>query len=155
MNERHDLLRILLAVTETSPVERLWQSLVDHVAGAQAEVVTVIVSDNAWRRAASLPFTREISRISGLPAAFTHHRAEQVHADAEGRARQRLESLAADAEVELEFEVVSEDEDSPVGTLVAVERDILIAPSILEGKPLFAKLARVHRRVVLVEVDGE
>jgi len=155
MNEDRDLLRILLAVTETSPVERLWQSLVDQVAGAQAEVATIIVSDDSWRRAASLPFTREISRISGVPAAFTHHRAEQVHADAAGRARQHLERLAQELQVELEFEVVSEDEDSRIGTIVTVERDILIAPTGLKGKPLFAKLARLHRRVVLVEGDGD
>lgn len=154
MNEGRDLLRILLAVTESSPVERLWQSLVEQVGGAHAEVVTVIVSDDSWRRAASLPFTREHSRISGSHADFTHHRAEQVRADAAGRARERLESLAADSNVELEFEVVSE-EDSRVATLVTVERDILIAPSALEGKPLFTKLARLHRRVVLVEVDSE
>ena len=155
MNEGRDLLRILLAVTETSPVDRLWQSLVELVADARAEVVTVIVSDDSWRRAASLPFTREVSRISGVQAAFTRHRAEQIRADAAGRAQRRLERLARDSHVELEFEVVSEDEDARVGTIVTVERDILIAPSVLEGKPLFAKLARVHRRVVLVEGDGE
>ncbi len=155
MNEGRDLLRILLAVTETSPVERLWQSLIDQVADAHAEVVTIIVSDDSWRRAASLPFTREISRISGVQAAFTRHRAEQVSADAAGRARQRLENLARDSKLELEFEVVSEDEDARIGTVVTVERDILIAPSVLEGKPLFTKLARLHRRVVLVEADDD
>ena len=155
MNESQDILRILLAVTETSPFERLWQSLVDHVAGARAEVVTIIVSDDSWRRAASLPFTREVSRINGMAAAFTHHRAEQVRADAAVRARRRLERLAEDSGVELEFEVVSEDEDSHVEKLVSVERDILIAPAVLEGKPLFAKLARLHRRVVLVEVNND
>ncbi len=155
MNEGRDLLRILLAVTETSPVERLWQSLIDQVADARAEVVTIIVSDDSWRRAASLPFTREISRISGVQAAFTHHRAEQVSADATGRAREQLESLARDSQLELEFEVVSEDEDARVATVVTVERDILIAPSVLEGKPLFTKLARLHRRVVLVEADND
>ncbi len=155
MSEGRDLLRVLLAVTETSPVERLWQSLIDQVADARAEVVTVIVSDDSWRRAASLPFTREFSRISGVQAAFTHHRAEQVRADAAGRARERLESLAEDSDVELEFEVLSEDEEARVATVVTVERDILIAPSVLEGKPLFVELARLHRRVVLVEADND
>lgn len=155
MNEGRDLLRILLAVTETTPVERLWQSVVDLVADSQAEVVTVIVSDDSWRRAASLPFTREISRISGAEADFTHYRAEWAREDAAGRARERLEHLARDSHVKLEFEVVTEDEDSRAGTLVTVERDVLVAPSILESKPLFAKLARLHQRVVLVEVDND
>ena len=155
MNEGRDLLRILLAVTESSPVERLWQSLVEQVGGAHAEVVTVIVSDDSWRRAASLPFTHEISRISGMPAEFTHHRAEHVRTEAAGRAREQLERLAEDSQVELEVEVVTEDDDSRVGTVVTIERDILIAPSVLEGKPLFAKLARWHRKVVLVEIDND
>ena len=155
MTEDRDLLRVLLAVTETSPVERLWQSLVDQVADAPAEVVSLIVSDGSWRRAASLPFTFEFSRISGVPAAFTHHRAEQVRADAAGRTRQRLESLAAESRVKLAIEELLDDDDSRVGTLITVERDILIAPSALEGKPLLAKLAPVHRRVVLVEVDND
>ena len=155
MNERRELVRILLAVTESSPLEKLWQSLVDQVAGARAEIVTVIVSDDSWRRAASLPFTREISRLSGAASTFTHLRAEQVREDAAGRARERLERLAREAEVELDFELVSGDEESSAGTFVTVERDILIAPSTLEGKPLFVKLARLHRRVVLVESDTE
>ena len=155
MNEGRDLVRVLLAVTETCPVDRLWQSLVDHIADARAEVVTIIVSDDSWRRAASLPFTNEISRISGVQADFTHHRAEHVRTEAAGRAREQLERLAEDSQVELAVEVVSEEEDSHVGTVVMVERDILIAPSVLEGKPLLAKLARWHRKVVLVEVDND
>ncbi len=155
MNESRDLLRVLLAVTETCPVERLWQSLVDQVADAQAEVITIIVSDDTWRRAASLPFTHEISRISGTRADFTHHRAEHVRTEAADRARERLERLAEDSQVELAVEVVSEDDESRVATVVTVERDILIAPSVLENKPLFAKLASLHRRVVLVEVDND
>ena len=155
MNERSDLLRVLLAITESCPVDRLWESLVDQVADAQVEVVTIIVSDDTWRRAASLPFTHEISRISGMRADFTHHRAEHVRAEAASRAREHLERLAEDSQVELEVEVVTEDEEARVATVVTVERDILIAPSVLEGKPLFAKLARWHRKVVLVEVNND
>ncbi len=153
MTEPGGQLRVLLAVTESSPLDRLWQSLVEQVAGASAEVVTVLVSDDSWRRAASLPFTREISRLSGSPEAFTHRRAEEIRAAAARQARRRLERLAAESELELAFEVLSEDEDPHVATLVMVQRDILIAPTVLEGRPLFAKLAQRHRRIVLVEVD--
>ena len=155
MSEPGGQLRVLLAVTESSPLDRLWQSLVEHVADASAEVVTVLVSDDSWRRAASLPFTREISRLSGSPAAFTHRRAEEIRAAAAGQARRRLERLAEESKFELVFEVLSEDEDPRVATLVTVTRDILIAPAALEAKPLFAKLARRHRRIVLVEVDND
>ncbi|MDJ0711517.1 MAG: hypothetical protein QNJ14_14090 [Woeseiaceae bacterium] len=155
MNEDTANLRVLLAITETSPLDRLWQSLVDQISGASAEVVTILVSDDSWRRAASLPFTREFSRISGVQDDFTHRRAEQIRQDTAGRARRRLERLAADAELEIVFEVVSEDEDTHVQTIVTVRRDILIAPTVLEDKPLFAELARRHRQVVLVEVDND
>ena len=155
MSEDGANLRVLLAITETSPLERLWQSLVDQIGGASAEVVTLLVSDDSWRRAASLPFTKEFSRISGMQAAFTHHRARQILKDAAGRAQRRLESLAADAQLDIVFEVLSEDEAAQVKTIVSVRRDILIAPAALEDKPLFAELARQHRQVVLVEVDND
>ena len=157
MSDPGGQLRVLLAVTESSPLDRLWQSLVEQVGGASAEIVTVLVSDDSWRRAASLPFTREVSRLSGSPADFTQRRAEQIRAAAAGEARRRLERLAeeSDSEFELVFEVLSEDEDPRIATLVTVTRDILIAPTALEGEPLFVELARRHRRIVLVEVDDD
>ena len=155
MTEENAPRRVLLAVTETSPVERLWQSLVEHIADTQAEIVTLFISDDRWRRAASLPFTREISRVSGSQSEFTKNRAEQVGTDAVGRARRHLEKLAEGTEVHIAFEVISHDETEGVRRLVSIERDVLIAPSALERLPVFSELARRHRRVVLVEVDTQ
>ena len=53
------------------------------------------------------------------------------------------------------FQVLADDEDLELRSLVSVECDVLIAPSALERKPVFAELARLHRQVVLVEVDDE
>jgi hypothetical protein len=71
MTDIEGIRRVMLAVTETSPLDKLWQSLIDNLAGSRAEVVTVFVSDDTWRRVASLPFAVEISRVSGARAAFT------------------------------------------------------------------------------------
>jgi hypothetical protein len=153
MTDIDKIRRIMLAVTETSPLDKLWQSLVEQVAGGQAEVVTVFVSDDTWHRVASLPFAVEISRISGARVAFTRRRAKQLDDDAAGRARQQLEALAAEAGLQLVFEMLTTTETGQLKKLAAVERDLLIAPSALEGLPLLSELAGRHRRVLLVEVD--
>lgn len=147
--------RIMLAVTETSPLDKLWQSLVEQVAGTPAEVVTVFMGDDTWYRVASLPFAVEISRISGARVAFTRRRAEQLGEDAAGRMRQRLEQLAAEAGLRLVFEMLTTTEVARVRQLAELERDLLIAPSALKGLPLLAELTGGHRQVLLVEVDEQ
>ena len=107
------------------PLEKLWQSLIENLAGANAEVVTVFVSDDTWRRVASLPFAIEISRISGTQVAFTQRRAAQLGEDAAGRVRHRLEQLAASTGLHLVFEVVTTTEAVGVRRLVDVERDLV------------------------------
>lgn len=155
MNEVGDVRRILLALTETSPLERLWESLTEHIPDRDAEVIAVFVKDDSWRRAASLPFTREISRFSGAQAKFTKARAQQVDLHAVVKARQRLEQLAAATKLRLAFRTLADAEDAQARNLVSVECDVLIAPSALEGKPLFVELARRKRSVILVEADDE
>lgn len=155
MADAGNVRRVMLAVTETSPLEKLWQSLVEQVAGARAEVVTVFVSDDTWYRVASLPFTVEISRVSGTRMAFTRQRAEQLGEDAAGRVRQRLEQLAAGTDLHLIFEMLSSTESAQLRRLAEFERDLLIAPSALEGLPVLAALAHGHRQVVLVEVGDQ
>ena len=155
MRDAHDIRRVMLAITESSPLDKLWQSLIENIAGARAEVVTVFVCDDTWRRVASLPFAVEISRISGARVAFTKRRAEQLGEDAAGRARQRLEQLAAGTGLQVVFEVLTTTEASQVGRLVDIEHDLLIAPSVLKGMPWLSELAGRHRQVLLVEVDEQ
>jgi hypothetical protein len=123
MTDAETVRRVLLAVTDTSPIETLWQSLVEAVADGRADVVTLFVRDEHWRRAASLGFTREISRLSGSQAAFTHRRARQVSMAAAVRVQQQLQQLAAETRLKLEFEVVSEQEGDE---LARRERHILL-----------------------------
>ena len=123
MSDADTLRRVLLAVTETSPIETLWQSLIEAVEGDRAEVVTVFVRDESWRRAASLPFTREISRLSGSQAAFTHRRARQVSLAAAVRVQRQLQQRASETRLKIEFEVVSEQEGAE---LARRERHVLL-----------------------------
>jgi hypothetical protein len=144
---------VALAVTESSPLERLWQALVEHLAGEQAEVVTIFVSDDRWHRAASLPFTREISRLSGAGQDFTRQRAAALHGDTAGRTRDQISRLASETKLQITFEIISAHESPELRQHICIERDILIAPIALEGWPIFAELARVNRNVLLVDVE--
>ena len=143
--------RALLVVTETSPLEKLWRALLDDLADAQADVVAVFVSDDRWTRAASLPFTKEISRLSGGSEIFTARRAEQVVGDMVERVQQRIRQLAADRQVRLVFEILHEQEPSRIREFVRIEHDVLIIPSVLRHWPDFADLACPERRVVFVD----
>ena len=66
-----------------------------------------------------------------------------------------LEQLAAGTELQLVFEFLAEPGAEPAGRLADVERDLLIAPSLLEGQPLLAALSRRHRQILLVQVDEQ
>jgi hypothetical protein len=123
MSDVETIRRVLLAVTEASPVESLWQALLDAVEDARPAVVTVFVREEQWRRAASLPFTREIFRLGGSQSDFTHRRAQEVSLDTALRVRQRLEQLASETRLELQFEVVTEQEGDE---LARRERHILL-----------------------------
>ena len=111
----------------------------------------MFVSDDRWIRAASLPFTREISRLSGGSEVFTARRAEQVVGEIVNRVQQRIRQLAADRQMQLVFEILHAQEPGPIREFVRIEHDVLIAPSVLKYWPDFADLARPERRVVLVD----
>ncbi len=152
-NEPRQVKRVLLVITASSPVEKLWRAVVECIEGAPTEVMTVFLSDDRWRRAASLPFTREISRTSGTVADFTHRRAARIDEDAVAAARAKLGELAADLGLQFVFALLPEHEAARVREIVQVEQDFLVAPSVLEGRPFFAELARLNRRILLVDVE--
>ena len=145
--------RVALVVTETSPLDRLWKALVEQLAGENAEVVTIFISDDRWHRAASLPFTREISRLSGAGQDFTRQRAAALHGDLALRTREQISQLASETTLQITFEIISVHDSTEMRQHVCIERDILIAPIALEGWPIFAELARVNRKVLLVDEE--
>jgi hypothetical protein len=89
--------RVLIAITEFSPVDVLWRAALRRIGDTQVELLALYFSEDHWQRAASLPFTREISRVSGARVAFTRQRAEQLHSEAIDRARELTKRLAAES----------------------------------------------------------
>lgn len=152
MSRRSSQRRVLIAVTETSPVTELWQAAVEQVADLQTtEVLAVFVSDDRWRRAASLPFTREISRMSGASVDFTRRRAEQVDDDTVRRKRRQIRRLAAESNLSAAFETLSEFDTLRIAELVGAGESLLIAPSLIRLSPIYAELTRLECRIVFVE----
>jgi leucyl aminopeptidase (aminopeptidase T) len=153
MNSPSNKRRVFLAITETSPLSELWRAVTEHLGDAQAELVTVFVSDDRWRRAASLPFTREISGVSGSSENFTLQRAEQIDKDAVASAQCEIRQLAAEAELQVAFEFLSEHDAAQIHELVKVEQDVLIAPSFFRSRPIYAELTRLRCRILLVDSE--
>lgn len=149
----NDLRRILLAVTETSPLTRLWPVVAEHFVDTRGELITIFISDNRWRRAASLPFTREISRIGRTNVKFTPMRAEQIDKDVVDRTRLQLQRLAEEAKLQFVFEVLRDHQTAQLHELVSVEHDILIIPSHLRDWPVYAEFARLNCQVLLVDTE--
>lgn len=148
-----DLRRILLAVTETSPLPALWRAVVEYLADTHVELITIYISDDRWHRAASLPFTQEISRIGRGNVDFTPERAEQVNRDIVDRMRGQLRRLTDEAELQFVFEVLSEHQAAQIHDLVNVEQDVLIAPSILKDWPIYTELTRLNCPILLVDTE--
>ena len=149
----NDLRRILLAVTETSPLTRLWHAVAENLADTRVELITIFVSDDRWHRAASLPFTREISRIGRSNVKFTPKRAEEIDKDVVDRTRLQLQRLADEAELQFVFEVLREHQTSQLHDLVSVEHDVLIVPSYLRGWPVYAEFTRLNCQILLVDTE--
>lgn len=146
--------RVMLAVTEASSLQSLWRAAMEHMTGERAELITVLVRDDRWRRAASLPFTEEVCRASGGSMNFTLQRAEEVDRDAVVRTQGRLQQLATDSEIQLAFEILAEHEVTRIHELVRSESDVLIAPSFFKGRSFYSELARLKCRILLVDANG-
>lgn len=145
--------RVMLAFNETSALHDLWRAAMEQLAGEHTELITVFVRDDRWRRAASLPFTEEVSRASGSSTNFTLQRAEEVYRDAVTRTQGRLRQLAKDFEIQLAFEILAEHEASRIHEFIRPESDLIIAPSFFEGRPFYSELARLKCEILLVDAE--
>ena len=142
---------MVIAVTESCSVRALWKAAIRNVGQSQDELVALFVPDDRWHRAASLPFTREISRVGGGVSDFTRRRAEQLAKDATDRVRRRIEELASVTESAFAFEVLSESDPKRMRKLVGEGQTIVIAPSFLAGQPICAQFEELDWRIVLIE----
>ena len=153
MTKSDDRIRILIAVTEASPVTELWQAAL-RLGGRDTEVVALFLPDDRWHRAASLPFTREVSRLGGSVVDFTRQRAEELYRESVARIHRRIEQLAAEADLALAFEELSEQDAERLEELAAGSQSILIAPSFIQREPIYARISRLDCRIELIEASG-
>lgn len=149
-NNSNRVERIVITVTSVSPVQRFWQEVQQIVAESQAELHALLLEDTGWQRAASLPFTREISRLSGVAADFTAQRAEAVHRQAIERIRLELQGLAGEKRLELKFEVLPATDRQRIMDLVTGARCVVIAPEAFAMRPEFDEIRRIGCRVIVV-----
>ena len=154
-SDRTNVRRVMLALWETSSLQDLWRAALQHMSDAPVELVTVFVTDDRWRRAASLPFTREVSRCGGGTRDFTQVRAEQLDKEAVAQAEGRLTELATEARIQFSFTVLEEHEARKIGEYVTSESDVLIASADLKRRPIYAEIARLKCRILLVETPDD
>jgi hypothetical protein len=155
MTKTDDRLRVVIAVTESSSLAALWPAAMKLMSESPADLVALFVDDERWRRAASLPFTCEISRIGGPVADFTLQRAEQINKEAISRMQHRIEQLASKADLALKFEVLPESDLKRIKELVGTGQNVLVAPSFMTTRPIYAHLTRLDCRILLIEVPEE
>lgn len=149
MAKSNDRMRVLIAVTETSPVAELWQAALKR-RERDAELIALLVSDDRWQRAASLPFTREISRL-GAVADFTQQRADQLYKESVARIRSSIAKLAEQSDLAPEFEELSERNAARLKELAAGTQSVLIASSLITREPIYTYISRLDCRIELVE----
>ena len=148
-------LRVVMAVTETTPVARLWETALRLLQEAPAELATLYVQDDRWHRVASLPFTREILRSGGVAVEFTQQRAEQVGRERAARVQELVRKLAAESNLKPAFEVLSESDAERLREFIGSYENILVAPSFISTRPIFAMLSEMNCRIELVEAEEE
>lgn len=146
--------RILLALTATSRVEKLWEAALQMARASGAELTVLLLKDDTWHRAASLPFTREISRLGGIHSDFTLQRAEQLSNDAVARTRELAQTLANAAQLKCSFEVVVSSAEADIKALVTGRQSTVVAPSHITVLPFYASLMQLDCKLLLVEEEG-
>ncbi|MEJ2140660.1 MAG: hypothetical protein P8Y61_14705 [Gammaproteobacteria bacterium] len=151
MSESRSTLRVVIAVTETSPLMELWDAALKLVSDSRAELVVLFLHDERWHRAASLPFTREFPMSGGAETDFTPRRAEQLLNETASRLRRRIEELAVHAGLKFAFQVISEQDPVGARTLLGNEISAVVGPSVLANHPVFVELQCAKRQLVLIE----
>ena len=148
-------LRVVIAVTETTPVGLLWETALRLLRESPAELAALYVQDDRWHRVASLPFTREILRSGGVAVDFTRQRAEQVRRERAARVREAIRKLAAEVNLEPVFEILDESDALRLREFIGSRENILVAPSFISTRPIFALLSELNCRIELVEAKEE
>ena len=155
MTQTEVKLRVVIAVTETTPVARLWETVLRLLREAPAELAALYVQDDRWHRVASLPFTREIMRSGGVAVEFTQQRAEQVSRERAARVQDVIRKLAEEANLKPVFETLNESDAERLRQFIGSRENILVAPSFMSTRPIFTALTELNCRIELVEAEEE
>ena len=146
--------RVLIALTETGSVRRLWQALNEILREVpDSEILAIFLADDNWHRAASLPFTREVLMHSGAVRDFTPQRAREIVDEAAGRTRSELETLASESGSSFTFQIVTTTNEAQLEGLAIEAGSLVVAPSELAGSRVHALLERLSCEIVLVETE--
>ena len=141
--------RILVAVTESSPIPKLWQAVLSRQS-ATTEIVALFISDDRWQRAASLPFTREISTLGGTIVDFTRQRAEELYRESVLGIHRRIKALAAEADLEFEFEELSQQDARRLEELATHDETVLIASAQITREPIYRQISHLRCHIELI-----
>jgi nucleotide-binding universal stress UspA family protein len=137
-------LRVVIAVTETTPVALLWETALRLLRESRAELAALYVRDD-----------REIMRSGGVAVEFTRQRAEQVSRERAASVREAIRKLAAEAELEPVFEILDESDALRLREFIGNRENILVAPSFISTRPIYAMLSELNCRIELVEAKEE
>lgn len=148
-NDQHR--RLLIALTEDTPVTRLWQVMLEHLQDDPTDICALFVIDERWHRAASLPGTLEISRVSGAALEFTRERADQLCRAAVDRVRRDIERMAAESRLRLTFDVLSEVNPEKLRELLPGERNLIITSSHVKLLSAYSAIESLQCHVILVD----
>ncbi|HSG59748.1 MAG TPA: hypothetical protein VLA06_09480 [Woeseiaceae bacterium] len=150
MTTDSDRRRIVIALTETSPVPRLWHAAMARHAESPADLLTLFLQDERWLRAASLPFTREFPRSGGRPTEFTHERAREVGQETARQAKRLIEQLADKAKTRVIFETVLQPDRGRLIELIGEYQSILIAHDAITALPIYVHLVELGCHIELI-----
>ena len=155
MTTDSDRRRIVIALTETSPVPKLWRAAMARRAESPADLLTLFLQDERWLRAASLPFTREFPRSGGRPVDFTHQRAREVGHETAKQAKRLIEQLAEKAETQVMFETLIEPDRGRLVELVGEYQSILIAHDAITALPIYVYFVELGCHIELIDSSVE
>ena len=152
--------RVVIALTDTTSITEMWERAMQVIRGKHAELTVVFLHDESWQRAASLPFTREVSKVGGQSSDFTLRRAEQLLSVQASGLQENIETLARSAGLPVAFQVLPEADQAGVRTLISSEINIVIGPTVLARHPVFLELQSSEKEIVFVgpddnETEGE
>ena len=126
----------------------------DRARETGSEVNVLIVHDERWYRAASLPFTSEIPRLGGPRRNFTRERADALVGEAVSRVRRVTQALAAETRAYCRYYAVTGAVLPQLERLVTGRRGILVAMSEFESLPICEQARRLSCEVILIDRDA-